>query len=413
MPETLEFGGGVAFGTATGEVLIEISEDPTQELISATVTNVDLTSLFSISNQAQMSTSAVTPENNQTLKLTNLVLYLSTGATLNGVNHPAGISFDCKMDIFGHNAEVKATIADQITLYGEIDPFALGPLSVTSLTDNLKGASVDIAIGPTDNHIKLDGAVIICSITAGISVDIELSPNPLMSFIAKIAFAESLEFDMKATMDGSFNGTGSGDLDFSLEVEMHQEILQHIIQQAQAHFTAMFDAAQSSDQAKEKDLDALEAQFTQKLNDEKNYVIQEKALADQKRADVNKAFNDKKASLEQEKSQKEANIAKAKQDLDLEIHNMEVKLDQTKLDVAKKIGDAKVAIETAAREAEKKIEDWKKFVNEKQTYVNVAYGNVEDTMKAAQADLDRAKGMCHRNPVLESSVDMSIQTTST
>lgn len=115
-----------------------------------------------------MTPSTASLEHNETMKLTDLILYLSTG-----VNHPAGISFDCKIDFFNHNAGISATVAEQI------DPFALGPLTVT--------------------------------------VAIELSPNPALSFVAKIAFAESLEFYLKATMVGSFSGAKSQDLDFSLE----------------------------------------------------------------------------------------------------------------------------------------------------------------------------------------------------
>lgn len=152
-------------------------------------------------------------------------------------------------------------------------PWDLFPLPVST--------TVDIAIGPTDNHSKLDGAVIICFITVGISVDIEFSPNPSMSLVAKVAFAEAVEFDLTAKTAGSFDGNGSSQRDFSLEVEMHQEILQHIIKEAQAHFSAMSDAAQANNADKKKDLDALAAT---KLQNDEDWVNQKMLLADQKRA---------------------------------------------------------------------------------------------------------------------------------
>lgn len=138
------------------------------------------------------------------------------------------------------------------------DAFALSP---TGLEDSR--ATVDIAIRPTDNNIRLDGAVIIYFNTVGISLNIELSPNRLIMFNAKIAFADALEFDLVVTTIGSFDGTSSKDLDFTCEVEMHQEIFQHIINEAQRHFQAMFGSAKASNVDKENVLDVLEAALTE------------------------------------------------------------------------------------------------------------------------------------------------------
>lgn len=89
------------------------------------------------------------------------------------------------MTLYNPIADIHATLEVRIMLGGDIEPFVLGPLSITGLKD--PRATVDIGIGPTDSHIKRDGAVIVYFITAGISVDIELSPNPSIRFITKIA----------------------------------------------------------------------------------------------------------------------------------------------------------------------------------------------------------------------------------
>ncbi|RPB06934.1 hypothetical protein P167DRAFT_579834 [Morchella conica CCBAS932] len=282
------------------------------------------------------SPSPITAEHNEVLKLKDVFLYFSTGATIAGVFRPPGISFDCTLDLFGHTAKINAIIAEQIAMSGSIDPFALGPV---------------------DNNIKLDGTIDLYALAIDISANVEVSPQPSFNFVAKIAFAEALEFDLIANISSELaEGGGTKGLDFDLTAEMHKEIIAHIVNTAQDHFIAADTAARNSYAEKEKVLDAKEASYKIKPQAAEDWVNAKKAEADAKRTAVNKAFDDRKAELEWEKGVKDRELQDTRQKLEDAVRKVQNELEQIKADVAKAVQEAMVAVETAAREGEAKIE---------------------------------------------------------
>lgn len=377
-------------GPTKAKAIIQFSEVPTEELVSVEIENLDISTMFHLGNQPKQAAVVSAPAQNETLKFNDLLLYFSTGATVEGTTYPRGIGFKCDMDIFNHNAKVDAVIAEQITIKGSINPFKIGPLTVSGFKD--PQANIDIALGPTEKHIKIDGAVTLCDVSNGIDVDIEVSSKPVFKFVSRLAFGELLTFDLNAEMDGEFNGKDTKDLDFILKAEMHDEIIKYIVTEAEAHFTAAHQAAQVEFAVKDAEITAQEKKLTADLETAKQHVAETKEAWDVKHAAVEKAFKDKETALEQERIRKENDLTDAQKKLDDEVRKVENDLEQVKADVAKKVQAAEVAVETAARNAEAKLEQWKRDVAAKQAQLNSAYGNVQNCMSAAQNSLNNAQG---------------------
>ena len=85
------------------------------------------------------------------------------------------------MYIFGKRGSAMCAILDNtVTVKGELDSFALGPLAVRGM--HTTSPSVDITIGASEQRIFIDGAITFFDAGAAVHVDVQVMPKPIFQF---------------------------------------------------------------------------------------------------------------------------------------------------------------------------------------------------------------------------------------
>lgn len=370
-----------------------MTENPEEELISASITNLDFANLVNFASRVAQEP-IPTPQLNDILKFNKFDFYLSSGVTVNNKVYPAGVQFDSDMEVFGHHASITATIGQTTSIKGNLDSFKIGGLTVSG--DKDKNPSMAIEIGGATQKFYIDGAIDFVDITASAHIDIAMGgAKPVFSFNADLEFGpgDLLHFRLDAEMLGQLNGADTAGLDFTLTAIFEQHLLDYIIAEANTFFLALNKAAQAGFATAQAVIEKSEAQFKQELANAERQVDLDRKAWEAERDAVNKAFNDKKVTVDADGEKLRNELKDAKGKFDAALKALENKLEQVKLDVAGKIRTADIAIEVKAKEAENTLEKLRKTVGDRENALNVDFGDVNKSLDAAYANVERAQGM--------------------
>lgn len=222
-------GGRIIAGKTEGKMLLQMSTTrPDEQLISASFKNLDLGNLIVLCSKLTP-WPIDTPSDAQILKFNTLNLYLSTGVNIQGQDYPAGASFHADMVIMGKNAIVTATIGKTFKIFGTIDPFEIGGLTIRGKTQ--AKPVIDITIEQGKQYVKIDGGVYFAENEASIVLEIQIMPSIIFSFDLTVKFVNALDLQLKAKL---INGDKDKpkDMDFMLEAYLQSNLLQELIRMA-------------------------------------------------------------------------------------------------------------------------------------------------------------------------------------
>jgi hypothetical protein len=369
---------------------VDVSENPEEDLLSARIEQLSLSNLIEFARAvSQVNIPKISDDD--ILEFKRLNLYISTGVTLLKKYYPAGVQFDCDVTVFGHEGTVDATIGSEVKIKGRIDPFDLGPLTITGAND--KKATLDIEIGKETQKIYIDGAVKILDSITSLHLNVEMMPNPVFDFQTKVAFGERLEFDLEAKMTGTLTGKDTKALDFSLKADLEQDFLEYIISEANKHFEALHKAAQDGFQATQAEIEESEKAFDQKLAIAQIELEHAKQVWEKKEKDVHDAFNTAKGEIDAKCEKARADLKNAKADLDKAIQGAEGDLERVKHEMADEVKEAEVTVETDAWAAEKELEKLRRAVGDMQKSLDQAFGSIDDHIRSAEDEIERAQGL--------------------
>lgn len=390
IPKSIAFGGDLAVGEVEADLLIDVSENPDDELISVHLEKLDLSNLIEYASKF-VDAPIPAPKAKNILTIEKFDLYLSTGVTVNKKNYPAGVEFDCKMVVFGHHADVSAKIAKAtgITIKGSVDSFSLGELTVKGF--HSKYPDIDIEMTSTVQKIKINGLVSVFGITVALCVDIEIGGDPVFEFDLVVKFWDKLSFKLNAQMIGKLSGKGTKGLDFKFTGKFEDDLLDHIVNEGKNYFRRLNEATKNDYRAASQKLRKSEDGYAKELTKANLKLQRDKQAWDEKRAKVNMAFAKEKADVDAKVDSCRKWLKQKRGELDKAIKNAEKSIEQATQKLAVDVKKAQDDIAVGAKHAEDEIDGWRRDVAKKEKELAAIGGNWNASIAAAEAAVNKAK----------------------
>ncbi|KAG9096176.1 hypothetical protein FRC06_008959, partial [Ceratobasidium sp. 370] len=387
IPSSFSFAGGLTVGKSEGQVAVEISDDPSQELLSGKVKDFGIQDLVSFTREL---TELDIPMPPNFIDFEDIELYMSSGVTLGTMVYPAGFSFNAALKIFGAQLNASAEVTGgTLKVNGSIQTLSIGPLHITGRDG--KEATLSLQIGSAIQQLHVDGAISLPGSDVGITLQLEILPKPTFSFDFTLHFTDLLTFVVDAKMTGEIadlKNLGSSHFGFALHAVFEQHLIDYVrekvhdmlealkkqadvaIQDAEDKVEAEEQNLRNGVQSAQNQLDAdyqTWLEYSQKVHADSQKFIDNymKKLHDlqggveTQRQKYNAKLKDAEGAVQQANAERaakmrdaEAAVTKAKNDWDAGVASAESKLESAKKSFQDKFGSAEEDIENAQRKVD-------------------------------------------------------------
>ncbi|KAJ7706629.1 hypothetical protein B0H16DRAFT_1901589 [Mycena metata] len=386
LPVPFGFVGGLQIGEVTANVAFEVSDVPSQELLSAEVQNLHITDVVQLAEDFIQKKIPNIPD---FMVFKDIKLYICpTGITMGDVVYQRGCQFYADMLIFGQEAQVNVQIDGKaITASSSLDNLMLGALHVTG-TDGPK-ATAQVEINPDKQAGSLNGKITLYDLEIDLDLQFEFKPDPSFHFHFDLNFTTHLKFTVDANMVGKMENIHDlSSVQFHLLVVMQQDILDYVAQSVNAQF-------KQATQTEESDIDTQKA----KVSAAKKVIDQN---VKEQQATVDKAYGTWKAKSDAVNNQFKATTdaynaqVKALQgQLDAAtakyragLADAQHKLSAANADRASKMQAAQVQLATAQRDLTNKMGAAQKQLDSATRDMNAKFGDAQKNIDAAQGKVN-------------------------
>lgn len=202
-PSKIGLAGGIEVGELIADAAMVVSHDPGEQLIAASINEVDLIQIIHVAGQiADIQALKKIDCGKDTFVFTDASMYISTGASIAGKEYPRGISAGGKLTAFGKNAKFDLSIGQAgLDFQGYIDEFKLGPLVVKSTSGDPRAGMV-VLMTKDKQVIKVDGMVTCFNIGLATLIDIQLGTDtPSFDAYLALKLTEAFQVSLYATVD--------------------------------------------------------------------------------------------------------------------------------------------------------------------------------------------------------------------
>ncbi|KAI5817898.1 hypothetical protein BZA77DRAFT_352510 [Pyronema omphalodes] len=238
-PPTVGFSGGLNIGQTACQVAVNISENPSDELISLFLSELSLSDLLSFSSHLHHETQPPI-QSEDIFSLRNLNLYLSAGTTIGTKYFPPGASLTGTLTLFSQPTTFEATLGPTTLISASFSLLSLGPITVRgSHTTGSKAATAVIELSPTKQHILLDGCVSILGFQASLHGSFSILPVPSIDFELQVSFGDILRLTLGAKLSGPQHFGSLEGADFMLHAVLEQGVIDYLLRQIRYCFDAV------------------------------------------------------------------------------------------------------------------------------------------------------------------------------
>ncbi|KAL1693636.1 hypothetical protein GGG16DRAFT_88615, partial [Schizophyllum commune] len=348
-PSEFAVGGGLKIGSKAASVLMLIAEDPSRELLKGHADELGVLDLITFAN-AVTGLSIPKPPEFAYFKFVDLYI-CPFGTTVGTRVYPQGFSFEASVYIFGKRASAMCAILNNtVTVKGELDGFALGPLAVRGMRN--AGPSVDITIGASEQRIFIDGTITFFDAEAAVHVDVQVMPKPIFQFFTvRLHFTDLLVFKLEAQLKGALTFGSLDSADFAFMADFEQNILRYVRDEIDKQFALYQSSAAAGIKQAQDELDRTKRQLDRNIDDAKRAVDRARAewnakyheVVDQAQVTINDYLRTLR-DLENALKYAERDYKKALSDAQMAVQ-------QANNDRAAAMRDANKALEYAKRDA--------------------------------------------------------------
>lgn len=381
--------GGLTIGKTTGSVAVLLSEDPTEELLSAKITEFGLDDLIDFASDIAGVKLHHPPQ--EMLRFHTVDLYVSSGVRIGTTPYPKGIRFAASMDIFGKNASIDCTLDTELKIKGSVDEFQLGPLSVTG-TGSKKQAIIDIELGRSTQHILVNGSVKFLEASALIDVEVEFLPHPKFKFDVELDFNKIFTFILKAEMRGSVDFHDTSNLNFTLYALLEQHLCEYVAEQAKNLLETARKAAAEGFDAAHQTLEKADKDFSQTLTQAQAYVEETRVVWDQKQAEVHAAFDRASVTTQIEIKRLQQDVTNAEIAYNAALEAAKADLRTARSDAAAAISGAQGDVRKAQRDGDADIDSHRRDVSTAEEDMRQSFGNALQQLEYARGDVAQKRG---------------------
>jgi len=365
-PSGFGITGGIMLGDIQGRMAIQISEDPTHEILYGEVDHLSPDNLVKFASSItglKLKNDAV-PD---FFDLKQLKLYCApTGGSIGTVTYEQGFSFACDLVLFGKEVAVYTAFnSSGVTAKGYLDQLEVGPLKIKG--ENGQNAQLELALNTDKQAILIDGAIDFLGSHVGLFVDVSKQG---VAFKFDQNFVGLLKYTLTGASKGSLASPAS--LDFLLNSEFDNALTDYLR-------TTVTQKIQDAAKVSDSSISAVQKDLTEK---EKAY----KALYDPALADLTKKQAEADAFLKQCQQNLEAEIQK----VDAAIKAAQSKVDSAKQSYNTAFSSAQKAVDDAKAKYDNAMRTAQEAVNQAQSRYNTAFNNAQNAVNAAKARYDSA-----------------------
>ena len=244
LPSDFGITGGLTIGEVHADLAVDISGDPTSEVLVGELTELtpkDLVSLVSNLGDLQLDESEI-PD---FFELRDLGLYFApAGGSIGTVTYDPGVSLHGTLVLFGKHASIYATLSQQgIIAKGEIDALKIGPLEVSG--EHGKGAKLDLELTGAKQSLQIDGMIRLPGVESATVVDLS-KKEIIFDFEERVTGLFNCTIHGHGALGGSSDGSAPDS--FQLHGEFDEDLNAHL---AGVVAQRILDAIASGGQAEE------------------------------------------------------------------------------------------------------------------------------------------------------------------
>ena len=314
----------------------------------------------------------------------DLKLGMSTGAYVDDVFYPPGVTFAAAMLIFGKVVKASAQMIkspSHLSITGSIEAFTLGPLAVTGYSG--KDLSLALEFGKDLQQVSLDGHVRLWELEVGVTLMAKLNPLDLL-INADLDFSDVLKFHIDAKIDGQIQSLKEiGKCDFAFEAFLEQHIVDYIMAHANTYILTAKKAADEGIDSAKSVLASAQKKFDDLINQKEAELDAAKALWDKQNAATVAAANARKASVANDEARARQAVVDAKAKFDAAIARLQARLNQTKQNAAAEIQKAAGALNSAKTDMDNDINSKVRSLQQTQASFSNSFGNADAALTNA------------------------------
>lgn len=378
IPSSFGFVGGLALGDVTAQMAVNISENPTEEILMGKLESLSPANLVSFVNQAA-GTNIGSKDVPNFFDLKDLEIYVApTGGSIGTVEFEKGFSFSGDLVLFGKNVSVSARIADNgFEAEGHLDKIDLGPLKI----GGKKGgdAELDIELTTTKQSVFIDGEIEFLGSGVGLFADIS---NKGIEFSFEQSFVELLKYTVEGKSQGSISDPKS--LDFSLRAEFDNALTAYLKNDLTKKIDTAIKVVNTDIQKAQDDVDKAEKAYKAEFDKAQKELAKAKSAADKYLQKTQKKLTNAKTKYRQDITAAKNKLAMAKAAYDKAFNAASAAVNKAQADYNRGISQAQAKVDAAQRDYTKALTKAQKDVkNARKAYDN-AMSSAKRSFNAAQ-----------------------------
>lgn len=370
IPSEFGIAGGLEIADTTVNMAVAISENPTEEILSGELDNLDPTQLLNFAAQLFNIKVQHIPD---FFDIKTLQLYCApAGGTIGTITYQPGFSFSGDIVIAGEEISIYTRISDSgIEGAGHIDKLSFGPLKISG--EKGKDASFTLEISPEKQAASIDGCFSFLGIEEGLFANIS---DQGISFKFEQDFTKALQFEIQGNSSGELTKLES--LDFALSGAMDNHITDYLKTTVEAKINQALSQTESSIDAAEKKVDDAEKTYKKVYNDAEDKLTKAQTAAD---AELKKLT---------------AALKKAKSDGSTSINAAQQKVNAAKASYDKAFTDAQKAVNAAEKKYDNGVNAAQKSLDAAQRTYNNGISQAQKSVNAAEKKYNNSIGSAKR-----------------
>jgi hypothetical protein len=384
LPSSIGFTGGLQIGKVSADIAINISEDPTKEILMGSLKELTMPNLLSFAKTITELNIADKdlPDfltNPDYFAINDLKFYCAPmGGKIGEVKFEKGFSFGCNIKLFGKTGYLYVEfLSSGIKAKGHIDHLELGPLKITGLIGH--DAELDLALTTSEQKIHVDGAFEFLGTGVGIYLDIS-SEGVHFKFQEK--FFDLMFFTIEGDSTGSLSDLRNFDFNLSAKFESH--INDYLKKTVSEKIRIAIRDVETDIAAAQKKVDDAEKEY-KKVYEEPNKNL-ETAKADAKVyfQQCSDNLGKKKKELENLKIKHENELKESQKSWDAAIRKTKDAMTRIQTDFENASRNAQAAITKAETDAENEITRCEGEVETKRKEYEAVYNPAFSKLDEAQ-----------------------------
>lgn len=386
------FSGGLAIGDTEVQVAMAISENPAEQLLKASLSELSITDMVRFTSQISGLDIPLPPKD--LLAFRDVSFYISTGVSIGTTYYPSGVSITGAMELFGKKTNVECTLGSTTRISALFDEVQLGPLLLAGAGESRP--SMIMELGPMEQHILVDGRLKFFELDASVRLVFDILPTPNMRLDISFAFAEALDIDITAQVVGVADIKNLKDADFIIDIILEQNILEYINTHTKAHFRVIQRVLKEGPEAARKFFEEEKKRLNAQMIKAKEFLDAAEAAWEAKQKEIEDALDAVMAEFEEGMLELQQGLEEVRKEFETALMDAYQQLEQARIDRAAFITSAAINFMHLKRDFQIAIKNQLFDVRATKEETKSKFGVLLQDVKDAEEENRKAQGIISR-----------------